>query len=1112
MNKQFKFFLTSAAIAVALVGAVSCQKDYSGDIDELNKKVTELTQKLTDLQTKIDNGEIVTNVEKISGGIKVTTNKSSYDIVNGKDGADGKDGANGKDGSVVKIGDNGNWFIDGVDTGVAASGGKDGKDGKDGEDGKDGKDGKDGSVVTIGENGNWFIDGVDTEVHASGISAVWEDEKLTIYGIEGYDGPYVLDLIVGLKGLAFVPERIYDGLGLITVYEFTAPANNEKYPFVNKEGKATFIATAPTEVTYRMDAENIDVEKYDWSFINRKVFTVEASKTRADADKTDLINILEGPAKDKSFVNFKIQLKKSVEPVSLDAWNDIVALRAEDGEKEPVVSDYAYIEKQTNVGYALIHKDKYEKGKPKFYRVQDTDVEIADQTDFNFDDEKALGIEVTEEGVLVGDGDGGKTKNPTSPVLIWDKQESIDLLDYVETYAKELKDVISTAGINPTYKFFFAGFDDAKKEIIINLADNDPAKAPYLSDDEDKTNQNQFVTLEGSVVTIDRTYVETGRPAIGRTPLIYVQSIYNGVILAEGFIKLEIVEDEVTPPSEDLGYKVFIRHSAEFDYDKIPAVGTYGENGIGKDFVAPNTDLNYDKDAYELVRELNVNWDEMNVKMFDKLSEGAGMSFEQFQQNYDVANPVLLLAFDKDGKLVQPGDLKDDDVYVDDKNVAKFDTSISVGDLLTYYGAGLTIDKLSPSNWKQNTNIVDLKLDPAVAISGPHFVYVVYKAFDNTKNVDAVVKFVYNVKHDHEYTIYKEGNPWKLNPDYILGTQDLLNKNFPGINFDARPYDVWGAVRIKGQDATQEHQMRSGLTEHFLEYMTPFDINEESIYKFEIKNYDVSEVDWEVVKGKYDTVEYTDKETGEKQTHAYVELTGTELKEVIADPTLVPYIYLKTDKALIAKGYDVLVEVEESCQKLGNPIFGYYYVVFKALDAKLNLYNVKLGTFKEFNDYVYAHELVKSITDEYQNVIFEWKDGAWAATEAAETYGISAENISELSVEVKSKLTYPWDTEESFGDNLRAFDAGAELVPAPASTKETGINWWNLGTDLQVDKKAQFTVLVYWGEDILVQGNGTVLVLATANSIHPLHDAEDNILEPVEYSKDGWFQAIAAKE
>ncbi|NGX84693.1 collagen-like protein, partial [Aequorivita sp. KMM 9714] len=120
----------------------------------------------------------------------------------------GADGADGADGSVVTI-VNGNWYIDGVDTGVAA-GGQNGQDGltpeigtngnwwigttdtgvkAQGEDGKSayqvavengyvgteaewlqslkGEDGADGSVVTI-ENGNWYIDGVDTGVAAGG--------------------------------------------------------------------------------------------------------------------------------------------------------------------------------------------------------------------------------------------------------------------------------------------------------------------------------------------------------------------------------------------------------------------------------------------------------------------------------------------------------------------------------------------------------------------------------------------------------------------------------------------------------------------------------------------------------------------------------------------------------------------------------------------------------------------------------------------------------------------------------------------------------------------------------------------------------------------------------
>ena len=120
-------------------------------------------------------------------------------IAEGLDGVDGKDGKNGADGNdgltptidsstkhwmigdtdtgVVSegktpyIGDNGNWFIDDVDTGVKAVGtnGKDGADGADGMNGADGKDGKDGTVVTIDpDTKHWLLDGTDSGVVAEG--------------------------------------------------------------------------------------------------------------------------------------------------------------------------------------------------------------------------------------------------------------------------------------------------------------------------------------------------------------------------------------------------------------------------------------------------------------------------------------------------------------------------------------------------------------------------------------------------------------------------------------------------------------------------------------------------------------------------------------------------------------------------------------------------------------------------------------------------------------------------------------------------------------------------------------------------------------------------------
>lgn len=61
--------------------------------------------------------------------------------LDGKDGADGKDGINGKDGIA----------------------------GKDGTNGQNGSDGKDGNTPFIGENGNWWIGEIDTGVKAAGI-------------------------------------------------------------------------------------------------------------------------------------------------------------------------------------------------------------------------------------------------------------------------------------------------------------------------------------------------------------------------------------------------------------------------------------------------------------------------------------------------------------------------------------------------------------------------------------------------------------------------------------------------------------------------------------------------------------------------------------------------------------------------------------------------------------------------------------------------------------------------------------------------------------------------------------------------------------------------------
>ena len=108
-------------------------------------------------------------------------------------------GAKGQDGSIPAIGENGNWFIDGNDTGIPAKGRDGGSSmftiGDNGNWFIDGNDtgipakGKDGSssVTTIGENGNWFIDGMDTGIPASGQSSVVAIGENGNWFIDGID-------------------------------------------------------------------------------------------------------------------------------------------------------------------------------------------------------------------------------------------------------------------------------------------------------------------------------------------------------------------------------------------------------------------------------------------------------------------------------------------------------------------------------------------------------------------------------------------------------------------------------------------------------------------------------------------------------------------------------------------------------------------------------------------------------------------------------------------------------------------------------------------------------------------------------------------------------------
>lgn len=218
----------------------------------------------------------------------VDGSKSYFLVINGENGEQGIQGEPGKDGHTpeVKIGENGNWIIDGVDTEISAKGvqGETGNgiekieltdtkenvdtytifftdgttttftvtNGVDGEQGIQGEPGKDGHTPTIeiGENGNRIIDGVDTEIKAEGKDGL--DGNTILNGTNnptndlGKDGDFYIntsnwDVFLKENGewISKGCLKGYTGVGIKTIEKTGSEGNVDIYTITYSDGTTT---------------------------------------------------------------------------------------------------------------------------------------------------------------------------------------------------------------------------------------------------------------------------------------------------------------------------------------------------------------------------------------------------------------------------------------------------------------------------------------------------------------------------------------------------------------------------------------------------------------------------------------------------------------------------------------------------------------------------------------------------------------------------------------------------------------------------------------------------------------------------------------------------------
>jgi len=520
LHKALCLFLSGTMLA-----SVGC-KDYDDDIQDLNNRLDKAVASIQELRDLVEAGSVIEKVEKTDDGVTVVlSDGTSWTLTNGQD---------GQDAAVWTInGDDGYWYKDGVKTPYKAIGvdGKDGNDGKDGEDGKDGNDGNDGNDGEDGiyyvpnpktghfdiyKNGEWVKDSgisyIPSDSESAGIVAVMSGNTLTLSNLTDADGklmePATIVLGSQLGSVEFVPEVMSSEVAYPTTtdefYHIATYVSEEKFAadrtFIPQDGwdKSNEVA-----MVYRLNPTDAYVNGAVAAFINRDVTT----RAAAFNDESDLLNVVEESLKFGDAGD--VTLKSTVNPRAMSKDINIAALQVWAGQN-PVTSDYIHIATKAIA--------------PVIANTKSTVSGSAAVEFYN----RTKSVKSGEDDAFVKQfvGNVGDANYPKHFSFKYDG--SIDLKPLAALYTNDVKKYLTEIGFTGiSYKF------------------SKPSE--YKADDDKKTNQQAYISLEDGVVKVNSEY---NTSAIGRTPIVRVDAYMtsNGgteVMVASAYIKLSISREEV---------------------------------------------------------------------------------------------------------------------------------------------------------------------------------------------------------------------------------------------------------------------------------------------------------------------------------------------------------------------------------------------------------------------------------------------------------------------------------------------------------------------------------------------------------------------------------------
>lgn len=482
---------------------VSCS-DYDDDINSLNERVDALEKTVAELQKAIEAGAVITSVEDAENGVKVTlSDGKTFEVKNGTNGADGQPG------SVVEIREVDGvayWFIDDKNTGYPVKGEK-------GEAGEPGADGKDGCWYEPNADGFWhkMTPQEDGTVKDEKTEQAWvpsaEESVRVVY--DSVNGRLLISNAEGMQEEEVLVIKTWGELKSLAVipYAIDKETSMPVVSFYNIVKDGDVLESTDATAHFRLNPNNANIEGWEWSIIDRKVVT------RAEGDNVnDLLAISEVSRGDGEMI-VSLKSKKSIADLNADEIAIFALNGTNTANGNNIASDYAKVTSKDLKNFAIINPTEA----PEFIfdaaNEYPTDVKNIKETDAN---------------------------------LVY--TESIDLKTLVWTWAKDAlapNTTLENLNIDGlTYEF-------SKPE-------------EYLGSDG-TTNQQEFVNLDGSIVTVN----DYTTAAIGRTPIFLAKALVNGTVVATGYIKLDIVE---SAPAEDKEDEVLTVACGTINYQKLDTI------------------------------------------------------------------------------------------------------------------------------------------------------------------------------------------------------------------------------------------------------------------------------------------------------------------------------------------------------------------------------------------------------------------------------------------------------------------------------------------------------------------------------------------------------------